>query len=519
MKEVQRFRFRIRFCDRVGMVRDVASVVAEHGANILSLEVKPGEMHLQIESVSAAVLANMLQKVQAIPDVLEVTPVEWLPHELAQQRLQAVFEAVDEGILLVNEQGAVTLCNRKAAEVLGWGNTIMGSFLEELGFPQEVLQSLAVGRLSQQEVVLSTPYGRLRCLVKSQRLVDEHGKASGAMITIEKMSKVRRLIQSLTRPVMITFEEIIYASPKMAQLVALAKTVARGNSTILLRGESGTGKELFARAIHMASPRRDNPFVVVNCAAIPDTLLESELFGYAEGTFTGALKGGRPGLFEFAHHGTIFLDEVGEIPPHVQAKLLRVLQDGCVRRLGEMVENKVDVRVIAATNRNLEEMIASGAFREDLFYRLNVIPLYLPPLRERKEDIPVLVRHFVAKFNQRLGKNITRITRAALERLEAYDWPGNIRELENVIERAVNLAEGEELDAAHILLPEGAPRERRFNELKKAVEEVERQAVLEALVQGGSVRKAAKILGVSHTTVINKMRRYRLGGNQAGQWK
>jgi len=184
-----------------------------------------------------------------------------------------------------------------------------------------------------------------------------------------------------------------------------------------------------------------------------------------------------------------------------------------------MVENKVDVRVIAATNRNLEEMVAAGTFREDLFYQLNVIPIYLPPLRERKEDIPVLVHHFVKKFNQRLGKNLTRISPAALERLKAYDWPGNIRELENVIERAVNLAEGEELETIHIALPEGASREKRLGDLKKAIEEVEREALLKALSEGGSARKAAKILGVSHTTVINKIRRYRISGNLSGQWK
>jgi len=516
---VNRFRFRIRFEDRVGMVRDVAEVVSAHGANILSLEVKPGEMHIQVDQVSPIVLENMLKRVQTIANVLEVTPVEWLPHELAQQRLRAILDTVEEGILVVDASGTVSLCNRKAAEILGLGHSLIGNSLKHLGFPREILTSLAVGRLNQQEILLSTPYGRLRCLVKSQPLVDEEGKPAGAMITFEKMSQLRRLVQSLTQPVMITFEEIIYASQKMAEVVALAKTVAKSDSTILIRGESGTGKELFARAIHMASPRRDNPFVVVNCAAIPDTLLESELFGYANGTFTGALKGGRQGLFEFAHQGTIFLDEIAEIPPYVQAKLLRVLQEGCVRRLGEMLENKVDVRVIAATNRNLEEMVAEGSFREDLFYRLNVIPLYLPPLRERKEDIPALAWHFIQKFNQRLGKNVRSLSEAALRRLYDYDWPGNVRELENVIERAMNLAQGERIEPENIILPEKNLASKSPSGLKRAMEEIERQAVIEALNQGGSVRKAAKILGVSHTTIINKMRRYRISGKTSGQWK
>lgn len=516
---MSRFRFRIRFEDRVGMVRDVAEVVSAHGANILSLEVKPGEMHIQIDQVPPQVLESMLKRVQTVANVVQVTPVEWLPHELAQQRLRAIFDTVEEGILVTDASGTVSLCNRRAAEILGMGISLIGSSLKNLGFPREMLSSLTLGRLSQQEVLLSTPHGRLRCIVKSQPLVDEEAKPAGAMITLQKMSQVRRLVQSLTQPVMVTFDEIIYASKKMAEVVAFAKAVARSDSTILIRGESGTGKELFARAIHMASPRRDNPFAVVNCAAIPDTLLESELFGYANGTFTGALKGGRQGLFEFAHQGTIFLDEIAEIPPYVQAKLLRVLQDGCVRRLGEMLENKVDVRVIAATSRNLEQMVAEGSFREDLFYRLNVIPLYLPPLRERKEDIPALAQHFIQKFNQRLGKNVQSLSDAALKRLYEYDWPGNVRELENVIERAMNLAHGDRIEASHIILPDNRKASRSLSDLKRAVEDVERQAIVEALNRAGSVRKAAKILGVSHTTVINKMRRYQISGKTGGQWK
>ena len=305
---------------------------------------------------------------------------------------------------------------------------------------------------------LKTSHGRVRCLVKSNTIFNDHGDLEGSMITLDKMSKVRRLAHFITQPVMVTFDDIVYSSVVMAEAVTLAKTVAGGNSTILIRGESGTGKELFARAIHMASPRVDNPYVVVNCAAIPDTLFESELFGYAEGTFTGGLKGGRQGLFEFAHTGTIFLDEIAEIPPHIQAKLLRVLQEGYVRRLGEMLENRVDVRVIAATSRDLHQLIANGSFREDLFYRLNVIPVYLPPLRKRKEEIPTLAWSFINKFNQRLGKSVTSISSAAMERLQSYGWPGNVRELENAIERAVNLTMGPELETSHILPPETALR-------------------------------------------------------------
>lgn len=507
---MERCRFRIRFQDRVGMARDVAAVVAVHEANIVSLEVRPGEMHLQFDQVPAAVLSGILQQLTKIADVLEVTPVKWLPHELNQQRLRGIFDTVEESILITDKHGVITMCNQKAVEVLGLSYSLVTLPLQEACFPPEIADAIISGQLKQREVLLKTPYGGVRCLVKSNVVFDDHGDPEGSMITFEKMSKVRRLAHFITQPVMVTFDDIVYSSNVMAEAISLAKTVARGNSTVLIRGESGTGKELFARAVHMASPRVDNPYVVVNCAAIPDTLFESELFGYAEGTFTGGLKGGRQGLFEFAHTGTIFLDEIAEIPPHIQAKLLRVLQEGCVRRLGEMLENRVDVRVIAATNRDLHQLIANGSFREDLFYRLNVIPICLPPLRKRREEIPTLTWSFINKFNQRLGKQVTSISDAAMERLQSYDWPGNVRELENAIERAVNLTMGGKLEVSQIMLPETAAGVKDCNHLKKAAAEAEKETLIDALDRGGSIRRAAKLLGVSHTTVINKLRRYGL---------
>ena len=218
----------------------------------------------------------------------------------------------------------------------------------------------------------------------------------------------------------------------------MAKTIARGDSTVLLRGETGTGKEMFARAIHEASPRAARMFVPINCAAIPDHLLESELFGYEEGAFSGAAKGGKKGLFEYAAGGTVLLDEVAELSSPLQAKLLRVLQDGKVRRVGGTKEINVNVRLMAATHRNLEDLMVRGLFREDLYYRLNVIPLFLPPLRERPEDIPLLVDLFLRRFAARMKKPVPLVGEVAMAKMIRYAWPGNIRELENVVERAVN---------------------------------------------------------------------------------
>jgi two-component system response regulator PilR (NtrC family) len=242
-------------------------------------------------------------------------------------------------------------------------------------------------------------------------------------------------------------DNMLGASPKMLELFEHIESVATTNSTVLITGESGTGKELAARAIHVRSPRSSEQFVSINCGALPETLLESELFGHIKGSFTGATTNHK-GLFEVAHKGTIFLDEIGEMSPSMQVKLLRVLQEKRIRRIGSTEEIDVDVRILAATNKDLESGVKDKTFREDLYYRLNVIPIHLAPLRERREDIPLLAEHFLEKARESMGKAITKISDEAMAMLAAYDWPGNVRELENVIERAVAL------ETSNVILPE-----------------------------------------------------------------
>jgi two-component system response regulator PilR (NtrC family) len=255
----------------------------------------------------------------------------------------------------------------------------------------------------------------------------------------QQNAALRREVSALS-----SLDNLIGESPAILKLKALIRTVATTNSTVIVTGESGTGKELVARAIHQCSPRSTEPFVSFNCGAFPETLLESELFGYVKGAFTGANQN-RRGLFEMANGGTIFLDEIGEMPPLMQVKLLRVLQERSVRPVGGVQETTVDVRVIAATNRDLVKMVSEGGFREDLYYRLSVIPITVPPLRERGGDVAILANHFMKKFATQMDKPVTRIAESSLEALGGYDWPGNVRVLENTIERAVALAEGGEL--------------------------------------------------------------------------
>jgi len=304
------------------------------------------------------------------------------------------------------------------------------------------------------------------------------------------------------------FEQLIGRSPQMRRVYEMIDRVAPTNATVLIQGESGTGKELVARAIHYRSPRKDKPFVKVNCAALPEDLLESELFGHERGAFTGAVSK-REGRFELADRGTLLLDEISETSPAFQAKLLRVLQEQEFERVGGSKTIKVDVRVIATTNKDLKQAIREGKFREDLYYRLNVLPIYLPPLRERKEDIPLLVQHFLEKYSRQNGLRIKSLSKKCLDMMMQYEWPGNVRELENVIERAVVMSEGETIFPENISLSSPVQKMGLSFPEEITLEEMEKRLILHTLQRtGGNRTEAAKILGISVRTVRNKLKKY-----------
>ncbi len=322
------------------------------------------------------------------------------------------------------------------------------------------------------------------------------------------------------------FDNIIGGAPPMLRIYELVKRVANTKSSVLINGESGTGKELIARAIHYNGPLKDKPFVTVNCGAIPENLMESEMFGHKKGSFTGAIAD-KKGLFEVANTGTIFLDELGELPLTMQVKLLRVIQEGTFKRVGGTEDITVDVRVISATNKNLEQEVKAGRFREDLFYRMNVIQITCPPLRERKEDIPMLAGHFLDKFSKILGMNVKKISNEALDVLKRYHYPGNVRELENIIERTVALEPGS------IILPESLPKhmlevreespgqvapqsiqidDTKGIELERLTADFERALLVKALEQTGGVKKkAAKLLNISFRSMRYRVDKYGLG--------
>jgi two-component system, NtrC family, response regulator PilR len=315
----------------------------------------------------------------------------------------------------------------------------------------------------------------------------------------------------------IGFGKMIGSSREMVKLYTTIKKVADTPANVLILGESGTGKELVARAIHENSSRRQMPFVVINCGGIPENLLESELFGYIKGSFTGAYAD-KAGLFEVAHGGSLFLDEIGELPPLLQVKLLRAVQEKTFRRIGDSEDIRVDVRIISATNKNLADSVQSGSFREDLYYRLNVIPFHLPPLRERKEDIPVLAKHFIEKYSREFGKEIKTISAYALELLMRYPFPGNIRELENIIERSVALETSNIILPENLILSQGmtAKEGNLLSELpdkgiilNEELEKFEKALIEKALLKvQGSKTRAAELLGISYDSLHYRMRNW-----------
>jgi two-component system, NtrC family, response regulator PilR len=366
-------------------------------------------------------------------------------------------------------------------------------------------------------------FGADRYVIKGDRLLDELKPAirtvTESLALKQEAGFLRRELRRVTG-----LDNMIGTSPKMREIFELIVNVAPQPSRVLITGESGTGKELVARAIHENSARSKAPFITINCGAFPETLLESELFGYVKGAFTGANEN-RRGLFHAAHGGTLFMDEIGNMSVTMQVKLYRVLQEGKIRPVGSTEEIDVDVRVIAATNKDLEKEIAEGRFREDLFYRLSVIPIHLPPLRERLEDIPLLVREFLGRLAKAMGKNVDGIEPEAMRLLEVYDWPGNVRELENTIERALALETGHRISAASLpdrirthaqhtiaapshngngtMLPEGGMN------LEEHIQQLERAYLLAALERSAGVRtQAAGILGMSYRSFRHYAKKY-----------
>ncbi len=473
----------------------------------------------------------------------DLTEYEKLAHEFEsvkeiKETLATVLDLAYDGLLVINGQGVVTTVNRSMLDFLGVRaedvmNRNVGEILPELGL--EEIVSTGVTDLGDLKTIRGN-----RCII-TRLPITRNGQILGAVAKVtfrglNRLTDMAKRLEALENQISfyrdelsrvthkgIGFDDIVGSSLLMAGVKDMARQTSRSLSSILLLGESGTGKELFAAAIHNQSGRK-GPFVKVNCAAMPDALLESEFFGYEGGAFTGAKSTGKPGKFELAHQGTLFLDEIGDMSLPLQAKLLRVLQEKEFERVGGIKTVRVEVRIIAATNRDLEKMMMEGKFREDLFYRLNVISVRIPPLRERKADIYPLAEHFIKKYNRILGARVRDVSPQAMQILMAHWWPGNVRELENVVERALNIVSSGEIQPAH--LPEylqhcpdpknpsaenGSPALNMNDNIAGA----EKELILKALAEtGGNRTKASRILGISRTKLYDRIARHGIGNKQ-----
>ena len=437
--------------------------------------------------------------------------------ELEKKKLEILLNGMNKAVVSTDISGNIDKYNSKFKELFNLQDDKLstGNIFNILDFIKTPLdknfEKYKMGAFSYKDKgkIIKGIYNISEILVKH--------KLKGYVIDFIENKEAIKNYNKINKDYKITLDNIIGNSDIMEHTKQKALIAAKSNSTVLITGESGTGKELFARAIHNHSDRGDYPFVAVNCAAIPDNLLESELFGYEEGAFTGAKKGGKLGKFELAHKGTIFLDEIGDMSLHLQGKLLRVLQERELDKIGGKSNVFIDVRVIAATNKNLEEMVLKGTFREDLYYRLNVIPIKLPSLRERKDDIPFLIDYMIKEYSSKLNKDVIGLEHSVKHALVNYFWPGNVRELQNVIEYCINMSNSAILtfDILPDKINEKTYKIREENQEEiRSLEDLERAEIIKALNKFKNYKKdkelVAKALGISRATLYRKLEKYNL---------
>jgi PAS domain S-box-containing protein len=433
-----------------------------------------------------------------------------------------ILDSIADGVFTVDQQGRITSFNKAAEKITGFSREdAIGQYCHEIfrantcfeACPLKHTAETAENIVNLEVNILNRENKEIPISISTAVVKDKQGKVVGAVETFRDLSLIKELHKEITKQY--SFHDILGRSKSMLELFQILPDIAKSDATVLIEGESGTGKELFATALHNLSSRHKKPLIKINCAALPETLLESELFGYKKGAFTDA-KRDKPGRFRQAHGGTIFLDEIGDMSKGTQVKLLRVLEQKQYEPLGSTKTENVDVRIIAATNRDLMEMMHRREFREDLFFRINVIRLAIPPLRERREDIPLLIDHAIARINRKQSKQIKKLSSSALKILLDYDFPGNVRELENIIEHSMILTKGIEIQPRH--LPSYMAHHRvKLSERPElfegqdlsVLENIERDLITQALSRhGGSTVVAAKELGIHRSTLWRKIKRY-----------
>ncbi|MEI6213820.1 MAG: sigma 54-interacting transcriptional regulator [Desulfuromonadales bacterium] len=465
---------------------------------VISLTGEASKIHLHTLGMIVTAAEGITRELKLLKSTREL--------QLSISYLNTTIESIDSGIMIVDEIGLITRINGMGKTILRCEDSdIIGKQIQSMLGVDASLRAVILNEYVDREVFLKGPSEVIQVFITAKP-IGESGE--GFIFRFHESGRVRKLVNKIAwYGARFTIDDILGSSNLIVSAKKLARKAAPGESSILILGETGTGKELFAHAIHNLSKRHKKPFIAINCGAIPRELIESELFGYAEGAFTGAQKGGHPGKFELANEGTIFLDEIGDMPADMQVKLLRVLQSGEVARIGGVKPTMVNVRIIAATNINLKTQLENKTFRADLFYRLNVVPIILPSLREITEDIMFLSKLFLKRYSDYFEKGSLGFSQEAESALTFYHWPGNIRELGNIIERAVNLVDGPIIGLEHLGIMARTKRKTGSACPGKLLEEVERQTILEIMASvENNITNAAKILGLTRATLYKKLK-------------
>jgi transcriptional regulator of aroF, aroG, tyrA and aromatic amino acid transport len=514
-------RIDVQFADRVGIAHEILAVLARRNLNVIAVEVDSSDVFIDVPGLDETMLPPLRADLMEVAGVRDVRMVDVLPGARRRLHLDTLMAVMADPVMAVDAAGRIVVANAVAAAAAKLEEAeLQGKMLQDLfddaGLQAELLQTGF--RAPAREVRLRGQPFLLDVTPVSEPVNAAFGQTVGGVITLHAPHRLGGRIHALQNAGG-GFDFIIGESEPIRALKARAMRVAIVDAPLLIVGETGTGKELVAQACHAVSARRSAPFLALNCAALPESIAESELFGYMSGAFTGAQRGGKPGLIEMAEGGTVFLDEIGEMSLYLQAKLLRFLNDGRFRRIGSDREIKVNVRIISATHRNLHKMVAEGSFREDLFYRLNVLHLEVPSLRERPDDILPLARHFIDRACAHAQKPSCRLGAQACAALVANLWPGNVRQLQNVVFRAITMTDKRVLDVADLDLAEGsilteesAHRHHELDDWERSLASFERSLLERLYPQFPSSRKLAARLNTSHSMIANKLRKYGIPG-------
>lgn len=501
---------------RLGICADILGLLAKHEIDLRGIEIDhAGSVFLNFPTLEFDALAHLMPSIRRLDGIHDVTSVPYMPIERLHQETKLLLKALPEPIISINRKGLITVVNQAACELLTKDATALKN--QKLSdFTKGFRLSQWLNHAAPEPSCVRMNLGSRAYLADLYPIYlpddDSNDVFSGAVISFKSPQRLGKQMGALQKSDN-AFDAIVATSPIMKQVIDNAKRMSGLDAPLLITGETGSGKEVLARACHAHSMRRELPFLVINCASIPDDVIETELFGFSE-TRDGTLIS-KKGIVELAEGGTVFLDELGDMSLILQNKLLRLLQDGTYRRVGDEQERRSDIRIISATQKQLPQLISQGSFREDLYYRLNVLTLNVPPLKLRSADVLVLANQFIKQFSTGRDQPI-RLTNAAAEKLTQYAWPGNVRQLENTILRAVSLVDGDRLTPDQLLLPEACEPQDISDEhfegsLEQSMKRFESRLLARLYPDYPSSRQLGKKLGVSHTAIANKLREYKIG--------